>query len=130
MNKVICAIILMLALAGCSHNVVTYSDGIGLETTMRPDSGNFGLTFRYGKILNVTARENTEVKMNGEGSSDGSTGSVGTTASGDVHIKIGKQWNGYLKDAIKEGATPEMIQAYFGDTDNKSSVATDNTGGK
>ena len=115
-----CAVILcgaVIALSGCSHNVLTYSDGVGIETTMRPDSGNFGLTFRYGKILSVTARENTEVDMTGAsdvGSKD--SPSLSSNTSGNVRMMLGKQWNGYLMDAIKSGATPEHIEAYFGNS--------------
>ena len=84
---------------GCSHNSVNYSDGIGLETTFRPDSGNFGLTFRYGKILSAVLRENSEVEMTGEGSGSGSTGetlATGASSTGNVKVKIGNQITGYL----------------------------------
>lgn len=126
MNKVIYAVVLMLTLAGCSHNVVTYSDGVGLETTMRPDSGNFGITFRYGKILNVTARENTEVKMTGTGKEgNGAAASTNASANGEVHVKIGKQWNGYLKDSIASGKlSAELVESYFGEASDKNTVST------
>ena len=48
-------------LTGCGHNSIQYSDGIGFETTFRPDSGNFGFVFRYGKILSAVVRENTQI---------------------------------------------------------------------
>lgn len=115
---VLCAIAFMLGccflFSGCSHNVVNYSDGVGFETTMRPDTGNFGLTFRYGKILSVTARENTEVEMTGAGKAGGgeSSDSANASADGSVKVKVGKQITGYYVDAIKAGATPEQLNNY------------------
>lgn len=104
----------MFFIAGCSHNIVTYSDGIALETTFRPDSGNFGFILRYGKILNVTARENTEVEMLGAGGGDGNTGTTATSAnvSGNVKVKIGKQITGYYVDALEAGASAKDLDKY------------------
>ena len=112
MKKTIAALILSLIMTGCGHNIFNYSDGIGLETTFRPDSGNFGITFRYGKILSVVARENTEVEMTGEGQGAGNAdGGNGTAASsGSVKIKIGKQINGYTVEALKQGVKLEDLQ--------------------
>ena len=106
------AIAAAVTTAGCGHNVVNYSDGVGLETTFRPDSGNFGLTFRYGKILSATIRENSEIEMSGEGQGTGSNGSAvtgGASSSGTVKIKIGQQITGYYVDALKAGATKEQL---------------------
>lgn len=111
---------LLIICTGCGHNAVQYSDGIGFETVLRPDTGNFGITFRYGKILSVAARENTEVEMTGEGQGNGGTGDKATAAassSSNVKIKIGKQITGYYVDAIKAGVTPEQLADYTkGDT--------------
>jgi hypothetical protein len=57
---IIC-IMFVIVLAGCGHNSIQYSDGVGFETTFRPDSGNFGFVFRYGKILSAVVRENTTI---------------------------------------------------------------------
>ena len=97
------ALAVMVCLAGCGHNIVTYGDGIGLETTFRPDSGNFGVVLRYGKVLTATVRENTTVEMQGEGSGGGeaSNGTGKASASGTVTIKTGHQVNGYTVDAIR-----------------------------
>ena len=105
-----------LLLAGCGHNAVNYSDGIGLETTFRPDTGNFGITFRYGKILSVVARENTEVEMKGEGEGAGANGENSNTAASStssVKVKIGQQITGYYVDALKAGATVEELNKYL-----------------
>ena len=109
----IVAVAAVFICVGCSHNVVTYSDGVGFETTMRPDTGNFGIAFRYGKILSVTARENTEVEMAGAGNAGaGKENAASTAADGNVKMKIGKQITGYYVDAIKAGATPEQLDKY------------------
>ena len=106
------AAVATLTLAGCGHNVFNYSDGVGLETTFRPDSGNFGITFRYGKILSVVARENTEVEMTGEGQGAGNAENKNSTASSSssVKIKVGNQINGYTVDALKAGAKLENLK--------------------
>ncbi len=95
------AAILLLVLTGCGHNIVNYGDGIGLETTFRPDSGNFGVVIRYGKILSVCIRENTLVEMTGEGNGGGDSGTGAASASGSVKVQTGDQVNGYTVDAIR-----------------------------
>ena len=96
------ALAVMLCLAGCGHNIVTYGDGIGLETTFRPDNGNFGVVLRYGKVLNATVRENTTVEMSGEGSGGGEAeGKAAASSSASLKIATGQQTNGYTVDAIR-----------------------------
>lgn len=120
MIKIIVTCVVASLLMGCSHNAITYSDGVGLETTIRPDTGTFGFNFRYGKILTAVMRENSEVEMSGDASANSSTSSdVKTGSSGSVHVKIGKQWNGYLVDAIEASNNPDLAKNYFSDTENK-----------
>lgn len=115
--KNVCFVIGSIAFAcfvsGCSHNAVNYSDGIGFETTIRPDSGNFGITFRYGKILSAILRENSSVEMAGAGKG-GNTGdnSASAESNGSVKIKIGNQITGYYVDAIKAGVKLEDLLKY------------------
>lgn len=97
--------------AGCSHNVVNYSDGIGIDATFRPDAGNFGITFRYGKILTATVRENTEVEMTGSADA-AAKDTVSTATAGGVKIKVGRQITGYMVDALAAGVTVEQLQKY------------------
>lgn len=113
-NKVslILVIICMLSLVGCSHNSINYSDGIGFETTFRPDSGNFGFTFRYGKILSAVLRENSEIEMNGSNKVD-SNRNTNVNTDGNVKINIGKQITGYYVDALKAGANQEKLNEYL-----------------
>lgn len=99
------AAILLLVLTGCGHNIVTYGDGIGFETTFRPDSGNFGFVLRYGKVLSATVRENTLVEMVGEGKGGAEGSASGSaSASGSVTIKTDSQTTGYTVDAIRAKA--------------------------
>ena len=113
-NKVslILVIICMLSLVGCSHNSINYSDGIGFETTFRPDSGNFGFTFRYGKILSAVLRENSAIEMNGTNKVD-SNRNTNVNTDGNVKINIGKQITGYYVDALKAGAKQEKLNEYL-----------------
>jgi hypothetical protein len=113
MKKVlfVAAAVLAVLTAGCSHNVVNYSDGIGIDATFRPDAGNFGITFRYGKILTATVRENTEVEMTGNADA-AAKDTVSTATAGGVKIKVGKQITGYYVDALKDGATAEQLAEY------------------
>ena len=114
MNKSAFFMIFCAALftAGCSHNVVNYSDGIGFETSMRPDSGNFGITLRYGKILSVTARENTEISMTGAGEGGSADEQSAAKADSKVKMKIGPQITGYYVDALKAGASAQDLNNY------------------
>lgn len=107
----VAAVAVAVAVAGCGHNVVNYSDGIGVDATFRPDAGNFGITFRYGKILTATIRENTEVEMTGKADASGKE-TVNAATDGSVKIKTGKQITGYLVDAVNAGVTVEQLTEY------------------
>lgn len=120
MKNLACICVLLL-LAGCSHNNITYSDGIGLETTLNPNTYTFGFNFRYGKIFTATVRENAEIEMLGDGSGTAdNASSTSATASGGVKIKIGNQVTGYYVDALGAGATPEQIQEYMKQSEKNS----------
>jgi hypothetical protein len=110
--KIFVATLLLVMLCGCGHNAIQYSDGIGFETTFRPDTGNFGINFRYGKILSVAVRENTEVEMTGDGKGGSETDKTNASASGSVKIKVGKQITGYYVDALKAGAKTDDLTTY------------------
>ena len=111
MKKFLFAAVLAVLTAGCSHNVVNYSDGIGVDATFRPDAGNFGITFRYGKILTATVRENTEVEMTGSADAAAKE-TVSTATAGGVKIKVGRQVTGYMVDALNAGVTVDQLQKY------------------
>ena len=83
----------VLLLSGCGHNMVTYGNGIMLQTTVNPETYTVGLSIRYGKILTVALRENTKVSVDTETTESGVTESI--------YIETGDQLNGYYVDALK-----------------------------
>ena len=104
-----------LTLAGCSHNCVSYGDGIMLETTINPETYAFGVSLRYGKILTACVRENVELKMQGAGQGNAGTGTDSTTgasSTGTVTLKVGRQITGYYVDAVAAGAKAEDLDKY------------------
>lgn len=114
--KPILALILILTITGCSHNVITYSDGIGLETTFRPDNGNFGISLRYGKILSAVLRENSELEMSGDGKTSSTEQSPSASLQSGLKVKIGRQITGYYVEALEAGATETKIDEYIANT--------------
>ena len=106
------ALLGLFALAGCGHNVVNYGDGIQLEAGWIPDQYKVSATFRYGKILSICVRENTEIEMQGAGSGTAGTApkTAGAEGAGSVKVKIGPQITGYYVDALKAGAKPEDLR--------------------
>lgn len=105
-------VIMMMSLClltGCSHNPLTYSDGFVLETTVNPETWTIGVGCRYGKILTVVARENTELELSGEGSGGANKDvySTGASSGTKIKFKVGKQITGYYVDAVKAGADPD-----------------------
>lgn len=121
---VLAAVFAMIASSGCSHNCVTYSDGIGFDTTINPQTYTFGLNFRYGKILSVVARENTEFQLSGKGGIDSavvgqSANSPAAQSDAAIKLKIGRQITGYYVDAITAGATPKQLKDYISEATDK-----------
>ena len=113
----LCAFALLVC-AGCSHNTVSYGDGIMLETTINPETFAFGISLRYGKILTACVRENAALEMQGTGAGNAGTGgetagnNTGADASGSVKLTVGHQITGYYVDAIEAGAKPSDLDKY------------------
>ena len=105
----IAALLLTMILCGCGHNMIAYSDGFIIETTINPETWTIGLGCRYGKVLTACVRENTELELTGEGSGGSSKDVYSTGASSDTKIKfkVGKQITGYYVDAVKAKADPD-----------------------
>ena len=118
-------------LTGCGHNAIQYSDGIGFETSIRPDHGNFGVIFRYGKILSATARENTTIEMTGSGQGDihetlnEDSPSGKAYSEGTLKISIGPQISGYYVDALQAGADSSQLNEYLESRQYPSSESND-----
>ena len=109
--------VIAVAICGCSHNTVSYGDGIMLETTINPETYAFGVSLRYGKILTACTRENTEIEMTGGNTTPTGTGTEGGAAKTEasVRMKVGRQVTGYLVDAIEAGADAKDLNAYTAD---------------
>ena len=97
MIKYFLSSLLLAVLCGCGHNIVTYGDGIMLETTCNPETFTFGFLFRHGKILSAVVRENSELAVDtaadGEAApSDGDAASSGkAVSSASIRLKTGPQ---------------------------------------
>ena len=110
---VVVLLMLAVAICGCSHNTVSYGDGVMLETTVNPETYAFGVSLRYGKILTVCARENTEVEMTGGNTTPtGTSGDATAKTEASVRMKVGRQVTGYYVDAIAAGADAKDLNTY------------------
>ena len=100
---------LMVLLTGCGHNILTFGDGFQIEGGFIPQEYKITFAARWGKILTVCARENTEIVVEG----DGKVKAESATDAGEkskVTIKIGPQITGYFVDALKAGAKPAELR--------------------
>lgn len=101
----------LLLAAGCGHNMLTYGDGFMLETTLNPDTYTVGIGFKFGKILTICARENTQVELTS--STDcktETTPDAGTVTK--LTIRTGPQITGYYVSALEAGAKAEDLNTY------------------
>ena len=98
-------------LTGCGHNAITYSDGIGINAGFDPEHMTASFTLRYGKILNVAARDVFELDLTGDVSGSGEATQASAQSSSGLKIKIGRQINGAARDLINAGATADQIRA-------------------
>lgn len=93
----ICGIAFLLA--GCGHNAVQYSDGIGVELGLIPDQYQIALNFRYGKIFSAVVKEKTEIMLETEGGGevDKSDTAAGKTSNKTIlTFKTGDQVTGRM----------------------------------
>ena len=106
------AIPALLVLSSCSHNVVTYGDGIGFDMGVDPEHFSASFTLRYGKTLTAITRDNLEIELAGKANADGvpaSDASTNVGTDGNLRVKIGRQINGYAVDLVKAGADPGKV---------------------
>ena len=106
------AIPILLILSGCSHNVVTYGDGIGFDMGVDPEHFSASFTLRYGKTLTAITRDNVEIELAGKANADGvpaSDASTNVGTDGNLRVKIGRQINGYAVDLVEAGADPDKV---------------------
>lgn len=103
------AALFVAMLTGCGHNAITYSDGVGINAGFDPEHMTASFTLRYGKILNVAARDVFELDLTGDVSGSGEAAQTSAQSSSGLKIKIGRQVNGATRDLIEAGATAEQI---------------------
>ena len=109
--KLFLAALSVALLTGCGHNAVVYSDGIGFQAGFDPEHMTASFTLRYGKILNVAARDVFELDLTGDVSGSGEATQTSAQSSSGLRIKIGRQVNGAARDLIEAGATADQIHA-------------------
>ena len=106
------AIPALLVLSACSHNVVTYGDGIGFDMGVDPEHFSASFTLRYGKTMTAITRDNVEIELAGKANADGvqaSDASTNVGTDGNLRVKIGRQINGYAVDLVEAGADPDKV---------------------
>ena len=117
----IVAIGLIAACSGCAHNMVTYSDGIGLVTTINPETYSIGIDFRYGKILQATVKDNSKVTLNANGKLNNVAGqtasnsqNIAVEAPAGLTFETGNQITGYEVELVKIlSANPEALRVWM-----------------
>ena len=120
---ILAALVALAVCAGCGHNAITYGKGFAAETTFNPETYALGVSVRYGNILTVAVRENSEIEVESDGEAGKDSGATGTRDK--VCIKIGKQITGYYCDAIKAGATPDQLDKYTAEGISKTETTTE-----
>lgn len=100
--------IVIVLLTGCGHNAVVHSKGLGVETTMNPETFTFGVCIRYGEITTIAVKEKSKVTLESglkqESKLDSSTEKTANTATGldtKLSIETGDQINGYTVEFEK-----------------------------
>ena len=95
-------------LAGCGHNAVVHSKGLGVETTLNPETFTFGVCVRYGDITTIAIKEKSEVTLESglkqESKLDSATEKAAATVTGldtKLNVKTGDQITGYTVELEK-----------------------------
>lgn len=97
---------IVLCLYGCGHNVVVHSKGLGVETTLNPETFTFGVCVRYGDITTIAIKEKSEVTLESGLKQESSSGAEKTAASTTgldtkLSVKTGDQVTGYTVELEK-----------------------------
>jgi hypothetical protein len=106
MKKLIATGLLLFLIAGCGHNVVTYSDGIGVDVSVNPETYTLGLNLRYGKILTAVVKEKTKLDIQAglkqESGLSSENNNVITGVETKLKFETGDQVNGYVVELEKQ----------------------------
>jgi hypothetical protein len=108
-------VFIVLCLTGCGHNVVVHSKGLGIETTLNPETFTFGVCVRYGDITTIAIKEKSSVSLESGLKQEASSGmdkSVGTTTGLDTKLSImtGDQITGYTVELEKIKALKTVVK--------------------
>ena len=102
------ALIVIMLLTGCGHNAVVHSKGLGVETTLNPETFTFGVCVRYGEITTIAVKEKSEVSLESglkqESKLDSVTEKAAATTTGldtKLSVKTGDQATGYTVELEK-----------------------------
>ena len=100
------AIVLIALFTGCAHNVVVHSKGLGVETTLNPETFAFGVCIRYGDITTIAIKEKAEVTLESGLKQEANSGiekAVASTTGLDtkLSVKTGDQVTGYTVELEK-----------------------------
>ena len=106
---VVClTVVVIVLLTGCAHNVVVHSKGLGVETTMNPETFTFGVCVRYGDITTIAVKEKSQVSLESglkqESKLDSSTEKAAVTTTGldtKLSVQTGDQVTGYTVELEK-----------------------------
>lgn len=100
--------IVIVLLTGCGHNAVVHSKGLGVETTMNPETFTFGVCVRYGEITTIAVKEKSKVTLESglkqESKLDSLTEKAANTTTGldtKLSIETGDQATGYSVELEK-----------------------------
>lgn len=108
LGLVIVAVVAISMLAGCAHNVVVHSKGLGVETTMNPETFTFGVCVRYGEITTIAVKEKSAVSLESglkqESKLDSVTDKAAVTTTGldtKLSVRTDDQVTGYTVELEK-----------------------------
>lgn len=87
---------LLFFLAGCGHNVLSYSNGKYLNLGIDPNTQKLGVQYINGQHLTVVERENTTLTVKFSDTLD--TNGNATSTISEITYKIGDQITGYTVD--------------------------------
>jgi len=108
-------VFIVMCLTGCGHNVIVHSKGLGIETTLNPETFAFGVCLRYGDITTIAIKEKSSVSLESGLKQEASSGidkSVGTTTGLDTKLSVltGDQITGYTVELEKIKASKTAVK--------------------
>jgi len=117
LGLLIVLIVSAVMLSGCAHNVVVHSKGLGVETTLNPETFAFGVCIRYGDITTIAIKEKSEVVLESglkqESKLDSSADKNAASTTGldtKLSVKTGDQVTGYSVELEKVKASESAVK--------------------